>query len=66
MTHLVEGLLAALSPEVLGVILLAGIYGLFVGSIPGLTATMAVALFVPLAFLLEPSLALAAIVTLED
>lgn len=52
-------------PEVLIAILLAATYGLFVGAIPGLTATMAVALVVPLAFHLDPVPALAAIVTLE-
>ncbi len=53
------------SPEVLGIILLSAAYGLFVGAIPGLTATMAVALFVPVAYWLEPLPALAAIVTME-
>ncbi|MDU8924807.1 hypothetical protein RYD26_07780 [Pasteurellaceae bacterium LIM206] len=32
-------------------IIAAGLFGLFVGSIPGLTATMAVALMVPFTFL---------------
>jgi putative tricarboxylic transport membrane protein len=50
--------------EVLTVIVLAAIYGLFVGSIPGLTATMAVALIIPVTFYLEPITALAAIVSL--
>ncbi|NQT54057.1 tripartite tricarboxylate transporter permease [bacterium] len=53
------------NPEVLGIILLSAAYGLFVGAIPGLTATMAVALFVPVAYWLEPLPALAAIVTME-
>ena len=41
-----------LQGEVLIVILLAAIYGIFVGAIPGLTATMAVALMVPITFFL--------------
>ncbi len=53
------------SPEVLLVIFLSAVYGLFVGSIPGLTATMAVALLIPLTFYLDNLSAIAAIVTLE-
>ncbi|MEZ5935268.1 MAG: tripartite tricarboxylate transporter permease [Alphaproteobacteria bacterium] len=49
--------------EVFATILLAACYGLFVGSIPGLTATMAVALLVPVTFFLDPVPAIAAIVT---
>ena len=50
------------SPEVLLVIFLSAVYGLFVGSIPGLTATMAVALLIPLTFYLDNLSAIAAIV----
>ncbi len=53
------------TPEVLLVIFLSALYGLFVGSIPGLTATMAVALLIPLTFYLDNLSAIAAIVTLE-
>ena len=53
-----------LTPQVLLVILLAAIYGIVVGSIPGLTATMAVALIVPFTFFMDDISALAAIVTL--
>lgn len=52
-------------PDVLLVVLLAAVYGLFVGAMPGLTVTMAVALFVPFAMFLNPVPALAAIVTLQ-
>ena len=52
-------------PYVLMVIFVAGAYGLFVGSIPGLTATMATALLVPVTFFMDPVPALAAIVTME-
>lgn len=48
---------------VLLVILLSAVYGIFVGAIPGLTATMAVALMVPLTFFLGDVEAVAAIVT---
>ena len=51
--------------RVLGIILASCAYGLFVGAIPGLTATMAVALMIPLTFFLDPIAALGAIVALE-
>ena len=53
------------SPQVLLVILLSATFGLFVGAIPGLTATMAVALMVPFTFFLDPIAGIAAIVTME-
>ncbi|MHC4879175.1 MAG: tripartite tricarboxylate transporter permease [Planctomycetota bacterium] len=53
------------SPETLLVILLSAAFGLFVGAIPGLTATMAVALMVPFTFFLDPVAGVAAIVTME-
>ena len=54
-----------LTPSTMAVILAAACFGLFMGAIPGLTATMAVALLVPLTFHLDPIPSLAAIVTLE-
>jgi TctA family transporter len=50
-------------PYVMGVILLSSIYGLFVGAVPGLSATMAVALLVPVTFFMPPVPAIAAMVT---
>ncbi|MFN0183225.1 MAG: tripartite tricarboxylate transporter permease [Aquabacterium sp.] len=50
-------------PYVLMVIALSALYGLFVGAIPGLTATMATALLVPVTFFMAPIPAVAAIVT---
>ena len=52
-----------LDPQVLIVILGAAVFGLFIGCIPGLTATMATALLVPLTFFMQPVPAVAAIVT---
>ncbi|WP_182869950.1 tripartite tricarboxylate transporter permease [Rhodopirellula sp. JC639] len=46
------------------IIVAAACYGVFVGAIPGLTATMAVALFVPVAYWLDPVAAIGAIVTM--
>lgn len=51
--------------HVLLVILVSATYGLCVGAIPGLTATMAVALMVPFTFFLDPVAGIAAIVTME-
>jgi TctA family transporter len=51
------------TPYVLLVMLGAALFGLFVGSIPGLTATMATALLVPITFFMDPVPAIAAIVT---
>ena len=60
-------LLSALSqvtqPYVLMVILGSAMFGLFVGAVPGLSATMATALLVPLTFFMDPLPAIAAIVT---
>jgi TctA family transporter len=52
-----------LQPYVIAVILASAAYGLFVGAIPGLTATMATALLVPVTFFMPPVPAIAAIVT---
>nr|WP_186329587.1 tripartite tricarboxylate transporter permease [Variovorax boronicumulans] len=51
------------TPQVLVVMLLSGLFGMFVGAVPGLTATMATALLVPITFFLPPVPAIAAIVT---
>ncbi len=51
------------TPYVLLVMLGAALFGLFVGSIPGLTATMATALLIPITFFMDPVPAIAAIVT---
>lgn len=50
-------------PDVLAVVGLSAIFGLFVGAVPGLTATMATALLVPLTFFMDPVPAIASIVT---
>jgi len=50
-------------PYVLWVILASAIFGLFVGAVPGLTATMATALLVPVTFFMPPVPAIASIVT---
>ncbi|GHV36862.1 C4-dicarboxylate ABC transporter permease [Synergistales bacterium] len=62
LTH-AAGLLADIN--VIIVIALASLYGLFVGAMPGLTASMATALLVPVTFFMEPVPALAAMVAME-
>lgn len=49
-------------PKTLAVALVASVFGLFVGAVPGLSATMAVALLVPVTFFMEPVPALVAVV----
>ncbi len=51
-------------PQVVIVIFLSAFFGVFIGSIPGLTATMAVALLVPITYWLDPICALAAVVSM--
>jgi len=50
-------------PLVIGTVLASALFGLFVGAVPGLTATMAVALLVPVTFMLPPLPAIACMVT---
>ncbi len=59
---LIDVLLTVLSPSNLAIIIAATFYGCFVGAVPGLTATMAVALLVPFTFFLDPIPAISAIV----
>lgn len=51
-------------PQVVLIVFLSAFFGVFVGSIPGLTATMAVALLVPITYWLDPISALAAVVSM--
>ncbi|MDX1732549.1 MAG: tripartite tricarboxylate transporter permease, partial [Aurantimonas coralicida] len=63
MSVIVEALGLVFQPYVLLVILGSACFGMFVGAIPGLTATMATALLVPITFFMDPVPAIAAIVT---
>ena len=54
-----------MAPKVLLIICLSSIYGLFVGAMPGLTATMAAALLIPFTFFMDPVPALVSIVTMS-
>ncbi|HBE71796.1 MAG TPA: C4-dicarboxylate ABC transporter permease [Planctomycetaceae bacterium] len=63
MEILTDAFYLVIEPTTLLVIVAAAMYGLMVGAIPGLTATMAIALMVPLTFYLNEVAAIAAIVT---
>src|SRR5690606_21334967 len=63
MDPILQALPLVFNIEVLGAMFLAALFGLMVGSIPGLTATMATALLVPLTFFMDPIPAIAAMVT---
>ena len=63
MTALLSAFDLILQPDVLWVIALSSVFGLFVGAMPGLSATMATALLVPVTFFMQPVPAIAAIVT---
>lgn len=52
--------------EGLAALMLGGLYGAVFGAIPGLTATLAVALFIPVAFFLDPMIALPAIIAISS
>lgn len=55
---MLEGLITSLSPIALMFLLIGSLIGIVVGALPGLTATMSLALLVPFTFGLEPELGL--------
>ncbi len=59
-----DALKLVFEPQTLIVMICCAIYGLTVGAIPGFTATMAVALLVPVTYFMDPVPALAGVVTL--
>ena len=63
MEALVAAFQMVFNGQTLVVMVLASLFGLFVGAVPGLTATMATALLVPITFFLPPIPAIAAMVT---
>jgi len=65
MSDVVTAFSQIFQPLTLLVILGAAAYGGFIGATPGLTATMATALFIPFAYFMDPVPALAAVATLS-
>jgi TctA family transporter len=63
--HILVALVMLSSWNLLLTIMICSVYGLFVGAVPGLTATMAAALLVPFTYFMDPLPALVAIVTME-
>jgi putative tricarboxylic transport membrane protein len=63
MGPILEAFALVFDPFVLSVIAVSAVFGVFVGAMPGLTATMATALLVPVTFFMPPVPALGAIVT---
>src|SRR6187402_2923690 len=61
--HLAQAFSMVFEPYTIMVMVLASLFGLFVGAVPGLTATMATALLVPVTFFMPPIPAIAAMVT---
>jgi TctA family transporter len=60
--ELLEGFRLVAATDVLVAVFAAAVYGLVVGALPGLTATMATALLVPITFYLSPIAAVATII----
>jgi len=63
MTAILTAFGLVFEPYTIAVILASAVFGLFVGAVPGLTATMATALLVPVTFFMPPVPAIASIVT---
>ena len=63
MNTIIQAFGLVFAPDVLIAIFASAVYGLLVGSLPGLSATMATALLVPVTFYLSPIAAIATIIT---
>ncbi len=63
-SFLLIGFLNVLEPINLGAILLGTLIGMFIGAMPGLSATMAIALLLPLTFSFRPETGLAMLAAL--
>ena len=65
MDSVIQGIGLLLAPKTILVMLISSAYGLFVGAVPGLTATMAASLLIPFTFFMDPVPALASIVCMS-
>ena len=65
MKSVLQGLSLLFNFKVIVIIMLSSVYGLFVGAMPGLTATMAAALLIPFTFFMDPVPALVSVVTMS-
>lgn len=64
MNILLEAFWLVIQPDVLLTVIVASLLGLIIGSIPGLTAVMGVALLIPITFFMDPVPAISAIAAL--
>ncbi|HJC70883.1 tripartite tricarboxylate transporter permease [Brachybacterium sp. EE-P12] len=60
-----SALLLVADPTTILVVVLSAVFGLVIGALPGMTATLAAALLVPFTFFLDPVPAIAAIITMS-
>ena len=65
MESALKGLALLFNFKVIVIIMISAVYGLFVGAMPGLTATMAAALLIPFTFFMDPVPALVSVVTMS-
>ena len=63
MNIILDALAMVATTEVVIAVLASAVYGMVIGALPGLTATMATALLVPITFYLSPIAAMATIIT---
>jgi TctA family transporter len=63
MNAILEAFAMVATTEVAIAVLASAVYGMVIGALPGLTATMAIALLVPVTFYLSPIAAMATIIT---
>ena len=62
--NLLDGLAMVADPFTILVVLLAGIFGLVMGALPGMTATLGAALLIPFTFFMDPVPAIASIISM--
>ncbi len=65
MDNVIAALPLVFDPFTLMVIMACALFGLFIGAVPGLSATMATAMLVPITFYMDPVPAIGAIVTMS-
>jgi len=63
---LITPLQILLQPHIILIMALAAVFGIFVGSMPGLTATMAIALLIPFTYFTDPITGLAMIAAISS
>ncbi len=62
--NLSDALALVADPFTIMVVLLAGIFGLIMGALPGMTATLGAALLIPFTFFMDPVPAIASIISM--